>query len=413
MPSRPLHPSPRPRPGHRFRVPIAGAAAGALAVLLTLALLTPLGGAPRAADPDAPVDAAVDTSVDAPINLAANSTNPVTPGDFTGYGFDQCETQSQKNMDAWLAHSPFRAVGVYISGASRFCRTQKNLTPTWVSTQLAKGWRILPITLGPQSTCVGRFPRYGAAIDPTISNAGANGYAAARGQGSAEADSAVAAAQALGIVPGSTLWYDLEGWSNYKDATCRESSLAFLSGWTARIRALGYVSGVYSSAGSGIRILDDARRQGRADVVLPDRIWIARWDGVANTSTSYIAEDGWRPGNRMKQYRGGHNETWGGVTINIDSNYLELGNAAPLRCGGVKVDLANYKKITPTKAKPRQVRALKCLLQEQSLYPGKMSKKYNKKLRAGIHGWQARAGQKVKDKWTKKNWASLLAGGAS
>ncbi|MDQ6523267.1 DUF1906 domain-containing protein [Nocardioides sp. LHD-245] len=405
MPSRPLPPSARPRSGHRFRVPIAGAAAGALAVLLTLALLTPLGGAPRAADPDAPVDT--------PVDLAASSTNPVTPGDFTGYGFDQCETQSQKNMDAWLAHSPFRAVGVYISGASRFCRTQKNLTPTWVATQLAKGWRLLPITLGPQSTCVGRFPRYGAAIDPTINNASAGGYAAARGQGTAEADSAVAAAQALGIVPGSTLWYDLEGWGNYKDATCRESSLAFLSGWTARIRALGYVSGVYSSAGSGIRILDDARRQGRADVVLPDRIWIARWDGVANTSTSYIAEDGWRPGNRMKQYRGGHNETWGGVTINIDSNYLELGNGTPPRCGGVKVNLANYKKITPTKAKPKQVRALKCLLQEQSLYPGKMSKKYNKKLKAGIHGWQARAGQKVKDKWTKKNWASLLAGGAS
>ncbi|MCR1786072.1 DUF1906 domain-containing protein [Nocardioides carbamazepini] len=405
MPSRPFPPSARPRLHRRLRVPIAGAAAGALAVLLTLALLTPLGGTPQAAETDAPVDT--------PVDLAANATNPVTPGDFTGYGFDQCETQSQKNMDAWLAHSPFRAVGVYISGASRFCRTQKNLTPTWVSTQLAKGWRILPITLGPQSTCVGRFPRYGATIDPTISNASAGGYQAARAQGTAEADSAVAAAQALGIVPGSSLWYDLEGWSNYKDATCRESSLAFLSGWTARIRQLGYVSGVYSSAGSGIKILDDARQQGRADVVLPDRIWIARWDNVANTSTSYIAEDGWRPGNRMKQYRGGHNETWGGVTINIDSNYLELGNGSPLRCGGVKVNLANYKKITPSKAKPKQVRALKCLLQEQSLYPGKMSKKYNKKLKAGIHGWQARAGQKVKDKWTKKNWASLLAGGAS
>lgn len=397
MPSRPVFPSARRR---RFRLPLAGTATGVLVVLLALALLGGLGPA-----------SAPETS--APVDLAAKRTNPVTPGDFTGLGFDQCETQSQKNMDVWLAHSPFRAVGVYISGASRFCRTQKNLTPTWVSTQLAKGWRILPITLGPQSSCVGRFPRYGATIDPTIINDAANGYAAARTQGSAEADSAVAAATALGIVPGSTLWYDLEGWSSYKNVTCRESALAFLSGWTARARQLGYVSGVYSSAGSGIRILDDARRQARTDVVLPDRIWIARWDGQANTSTSYIAEDGWRPGNRMKQYQGGHNETWGGVTINIDRNWLELGNAAAVRCGGVKVNLRTYKKVAPRSSKPRQVLALKCLLQEEGFYPGRMTAKYNKRLRTGIRAWQTHAGQKVKDTWGKRNWSSLLAARSS
>ncbi|MBM7516673.1 glycoside hydrolase domain-containing protein [Nocardioides nitrophenolicus] len=393
MPSRPVR-----VPRRRFHLPLLGTGTGVLVVLLAL-VLAPLGGTPTA------------TTTDAPVDLAAKSTNPVTPGNFIGLGFDQCETQSQKNMDTWLEHSPFRAVGVYISGASRFCKTQKNLTPEWVATQLAKGWRILPITLGPQSSCVGRFPRYGAAIDPTIVNDTANAYAAARAQGSAEADSAVAAATALGIVPGSTLWYDLEGWGLSKgNQHCTEPALAFMSAWTARVRQLGYVSGVYSSAGSGIKILDDARLQGRADVTLPDRIWIARWDNVANTSTSYIAEDGWRPGHRVKQYQGGHNETWGGVTINIDRNWLELGDVAGYGCGGVKVSLKTYKKITPRKAKPRQVRALKCLLQGKGLYPGKMSKKYNKKLRAGIHAWQAQAGQKVKDSWTKKNWASLLGG---
>ncbi|GAA1503456.1 glycoside hydrolase domain-containing protein [Nocardioides humi] len=398
MPSRSVPTPVRHRVRPRFRLPVAGTAAGALTVLLALVLLIPEGPAP--AEP--PV-------TDAPVDLAATTTNPVTPGDFTGYGFDQCQTQSQKNMDAWLEHSPFRAVGVYISGNSRFCRDQPNLTPTWVSTQLAKGWRILPITLGPQSTCVGRFPRYGKNIDPTISNDGANGYQAAFKQGKKEAKSAVAAASALGIVPRSTLWYDLEGWSNYKDATCRESALSFLSGWTKKTRKLNYVPGVYSSAGSGIKILDDARIQGRGDVILPDRIWIARWDGVANTSTSYIAEDGWRPGNRMKQYQGGHNETWGGVTINIDSNWLELsddGTAVPQAACATP---AKYKKITPRKSKPKQIRALKCRLQVKGLYPGKMSKKYNKLLRKGIHAWQAQAGQKVKDKWTKKNWASLLS----
>ena len=93
------------------------------------------------------------------------------------------------------------------------------------------------------------------------------------------------------------------------------------------------MSGVYSSAGSGIKMLDDARVQRPGVFTLPDRIWIARWDGVANTSTSYIRSDGWLPGDRMKQYQGGHDEVWGGVRINIDRNYLDLGRGSVARPG--------------------------------------------------------------------------------
>ncbi len=141
----------------------------------------------------------------------AHADNPVTPGNFTGYGFDQCLAPTQKTMTKWLKHSPFLAVGIYISGDSRACRSQPNLTPQWVSKQLNRGWRLLPITLGPQASCQPRFPRYGD--DETINPApGKKGrYWHARQQGSAEATKTVAAAKALGIVPGSTLWYDLEG----------------------------------------------------------------------------------------------------------------------------------------------------------------------------------------------------------
>src|SRR4051794_8549854 len=81
----------------------------------------------------------------------ARAANVVTPGNFTGYGFDQCTAPSQRAMDAWLTGSPYWAVGIYISGDSRGCLSQPNLTPTWVRTQLARGWRLLPITLGPQA----------------------------------------------------------------------------------------------------------------------------------------------------------------------------------------------------------------------------------------------------------------------
>ena len=86
------------------------------------------------------------------------------------------------------------------------------------------------------------------------------------------------AATALGIAPGSTLWYDLEGF-DLANTACRESALSFLSGWTQQIRALGYISGVYSSAGSGIKALDDARVKRPTAYTMPDQIWIARWDG--------------------------------------------------------------------------------------------------------------------------------------
>lgn len=339
------------------------------------------------------------------------------PDDLYGYGFDQCLAPSQATMDRWLQSSPFLAVGIYISGKSRACRSQPQLTPTWVATQRAQGWRLLPITLGPQASCADRFPRY--ADDPTINPSAAGGYAAAKAQGAAEAGDAVGAAGALGIPGGHTLWYDLEAF-DATNVACRESALSFLSGWTEQVRALGFVSGVYSSAGSGIQELDRARQTRSTRFTLPDRIWVARWDGVADTSTSYIAEDGWRPGGRVKQYRGGHDETWGGASINIDSNALELG-APPVRKAkqqcGVQVDFAAYARLRPpvgAKASgPGQVRALQCLLKKKKLYAGKTTGRYNPGTVRAVQRWQARAGLKASPAFNRKAWQTLLATGTT
>jgi hypothetical protein len=350
----------------------------------------------------------------------AADPNPVTPGDFRGYGFDQCLAPTQKAMDVWLEHSPFLAVGIYISGNSRACRSQPNLTKGWVRRQLANGWRLLPLTLGPQASCATRYPKYDD--DPTINpKPGRNGgYSLARKQAKAEANKTVEAAAKLGIVPGSTLWYDLEGF-DVKNTHCRESALYFLSAYTKKMHRLGYVSGVYSSVGSGILMLDDARVERPGAFTLPDRIWLARWDGVPNTSSDYIRDDGWRPGNRMKQYIGGHNETHGGVTINIDSNFIDLGDggtAPPERhCNGVRVDFRDYPKLAPqdgqqeaaTKAEGKRISALKCLLREKGLYAGSKRGRYNDALIDAMHAWQERTGAKVKDVWGRSNWVTLFA----
>lgn len=388
-------------------LPLARRAATAVALsALTVSGLMAVTGSEQATDAAAPVAA------------KARKANVVTPGDFTGFGFDQCQAPSQAKMNRWLRTSPFWAVGIYIAGDSRACRNQTYLNATWVSTQLAKGWRLLPITLGPQASCQPRFPRY--KDDFRISSkANDNGlYAVALRQGRTQAAESVTAAIDLGISAGSTLWYDLEGFDS-NNAKCRESALAFLSGWTEQLHALGYVSGVYSSAGSGIRALDDARVTRPTAFALPDQIWIARWDGIASTSTPYIRDDGWMPRSRVKQYRGGHDETWGKVTINIDSNFLNLGQgsvASPeVHCGGVVIPRAGYQVIRPANGtstpNPVQVKALQCLLQEDGTYAGRIHGRYNGPTAAAANAWQSAHGLPVTPGWTRNDWTALLSAG--
>lgn len=342
----------------------------------------------------------------------AYAENRPTPRNFTGHGFDQCNAPSQQAMDAWLTHSPFWAVGIYTSGASRACREQPNLTPTWVSTQLRNGWRLLPITLGPQASCNPRFPRYGN--DPTIDPRPKNNYRKARRMARAEALSAVAAAKRLGIPPKSTLWYDLEHF-DHTQTRCRDSAMWFLSTWTNVVHKQGYVSGVYSNASSGLAALDDIRVDPPAGFHLPDRIWIARWDGIANTSTPYLREDGWRPGGRMKQYRGDHTETHGGVSINIDSNFLDLGKGSVARpekrrCGGVTISFETYPRLREGATGPH-VAALQCLLRRQKAYTGAVDGTMGPDTVEAVRSLQGTRGLRPTGVVNRKVWMSLHSDG--
>ncbi len=346
--------------------------------------------------------------------LAPAQAVKVTPGNFTGYGFDQCLAPTQSAMDAWLRSSPFWAVGIYVSGDSRACRSQPNLTPEWVKTQRANGWRLLPITLGPQASCNPRFPRY--SDDTTINPRSAHTYRAARAQGRTEATDAVAAAAALGISKRSTLWYDLEAYDIGQTA-CRESAMYFLSAWTKRLHRLGYVSGVYSSAASGIKALDDARVTRPNTFTLPDQIWIARWDLEANTSTSYLRSDGWLPGGRMKQYQGGHNETWGNVTINIDRNWLDLGKGSvagsePEHCGGVRLSWKRYR-VARTGDTGNRVTALQCLLTTRGTYSGALDGVMGEATADAVAAFRSSVGLRPARVAGSRVWTALHAAGST
>jgi hypothetical protein len=207
-------------------------------------------------------------------------------------------------MAAW-ASSPYRALGVYIGGANRAC-SQPNLTPAWVSAQVSDGWRLIPTYVGlqsPTSSCGSC-----AKLSP----------AAAASQGSAAADDAARDADAVGIGPGSPIYFDMEAYT--RTSTSTDATLTFLAAWTSRLHVLGYVSGVYSSSASGVTDLAQSLGSGYTE---PDDIWIANWNGRQSSDDPALPANAWSSHQRLHQYRGGHDETYGGVTINIDNDYVE------------------------------------------------------------------------------------------
>jgi hypothetical protein len=226
---------------------------------------------------------------------------------YTGPGFDACSTPSSATMSAWAA-SPYRAVGIYIGGANEAC-AQTNLTAAWVQQETAAGWTLLPVYVGLQAPSNGCGC---AAI--TASEASA--------QGTAAADDAINQAEAVGIPPGNPLYDDMEAYNRTTANT--DAVLAFLEAWTTELHAHGYLSGIYSSANSGITDLVNEVGTGYVE---PDEIWIADWNDEETTSDPYVPSGDWVNHERLHQYRGGHNETYDGVTINIDSDYVDAGGA--------------------------------------------------------------------------------------
>jgi hypothetical protein len=250
-------------------------------------------------DPSAGSGRAAASAVPAP-RASASAGGSV----FTGLGFDACSAPSAKTMAAW-AGSPYRAIGVYIGGANRAC-SQPNLTATWVSAQVAAGWHLIPTYVGlqaPSSSC---------------SSCAKLTSAQASAQGSAAAIDAVGQAAAVAMGPGSPIYFDMESYSPGGSATA--ATLTFLEAWTEKLHALGYVSGVYSSSASGIADLADQLGSGYVE---PDNLWIANWNGQQSTTDTLVPSSGWSGHQRIHQYRGGHNETYGGETINIDNNYVD------------------------------------------------------------------------------------------
>ncbi|MGN6166885.1 MAG: glycoside hydrolase domain-containing protein, partial [Solirubrobacteraceae bacterium] len=233
---------------------------------------------------------------------------------YTGLGFDTCSVPSSHQMAAWFA-SLYRAVAIQVGGVNASC-AQPNLTKRWVSHEIAAGWHPFPTYAGLQAP----HNRCGCAgISTNTGQANSQGWAAAA--------AAVAHAQRLGIRARNPVYFDMEGYATGGVNT--PAVLAFLSGWTSRLHAAGYVSGVYSSASSGISDLVKKHGTGYAE---PNDIWIADWNGRKTTSDPYVPRGDWAHHHRLHQYRGNSTETYGRVTLTVDDDYLN-GATAKTRDG--------------------------------------------------------------------------------
>ncbi|MFJ2862656.1 glycoside hydrolase domain-containing protein [Kitasatospora sp. NPDC087314] len=228
---------------------------------------------------------------------------------FTGPAFDACSAPPLDTLRAWHGASPYGALGVYVSGAQRACE-QSRLTAEWVHQARALGWRFLPVHVGLQAPCseLSRKPRR---IDP----------AHAVQQGRDEATEAVHALRSLGLDQGSPVYLDIEAYP-MRDPACGQAVVDFAVSWTQTLHTAGYGSGFYSSLDSGIADLAAAARAGSSP--LPDALWYARWDDHADTAGSgALTPDLWSYHQRVHQYHGNVEETYGGATLTIDRNHVD------------------------------------------------------------------------------------------
>ena len=239
-----------------------------------------------------------------PVTYPAASSATRAQGRF----FDTCTAPSLAALAAWRGTSPYTGVNIYFGGRNRGC-AQPNLTGSWVRSASTAGWSLVPTYVGDQPFCVfGSKPyRYAAS------------GAAARG--SADGVDAVARARSLGLLPGSALYADVEHYDR-SNASCVTAVRTYVSEWTRALHRSGYLAGVYVHQDSGLR--DLAGSYISTTLARPDAVWMARWDNLATlTGWTTAGNTLWAEWQRAKQYRGDHVETWGGVSLNIDSDIIK------------------------------------------------------------------------------------------
>ncbi len=235
--------------------------------------------------------------------------------------FDICALPSKYDMQLWWNQSPYRTIGIYLGGSVKANCGGWTLNREWLTAADQLGWTFIPIWVGPQPlSFYNTVPE-----DPGKIISGDIGTAYL--QGRSEANAAVAKARELGFQNDLIIYYNVEPYrrTDYEVSQSeRDATASFISGWVAQMHDTGNKAGVYgapinSFMSDWTRIVD-----------VPDDVWTADWyrnkSGYDPTITVWDCEclDGfWINHQRIYQYVGEVNETWGNNTMRIDVDVVD------------------------------------------------------------------------------------------
>ncbi len=248
------------------------------------------------------------------VRYSVNDRNLSTYSDKPA--FDKCNIPTLSQLQRWWDGSPYYSINLYMGGVSRYCDNEE-LTEDWVSGAADQGWTFIPTWVGPQAPC----SRWREKMTANINQA----YA----QGRSEALAAAAAAEELGLLAHSPIYYDLESYNNANSSmplsTCRAIVKEFMRGWTAGLWEKEFRSGIYGSPCTSY--MADFHSINPP----PDDIWHAHWllpyqfrENVTVWGAACgLTDELWADRQRIRQYSGGHKEAWGGVSMSIDSNIAD------------------------------------------------------------------------------------------
>lgn len=230
-------------------------------------------------------------------------------------GFDTCVAPPAHLLATWWDKSPYRWLNVYLGGVSMFHTCGgKNLTPEWVRTVYEQGWSFLPTWVGLQAPCAAQHAVMSR--DATVSYA----------QGQFEAAAAIEAADRLGFSGRTPIYFDMEHFNptrknGSRDTGCIQAVNAFLDGWNDELSAHNHLAGVYASASNYPVLVSSTMTVPLVAWIAGGATWAEKYDAQCSVyGNRYVSDAYWNPHQRIYQYTGGHNETYGHKTWNIDSD---------------------------------------------------------------------------------------------
>jgi photosystem II stability/assembly factor-like uncharacterized protein len=236
-------------------------------------------------------------------------------------------------MQQWWDYSPYQVFNLYLGGISFAC-SKNPLDALWARKVADQGWTYILTWVGPQAPCT------------TYSNKISENNNTAYNEGKQEAQAAAEAAYNLGFYGNKIIYYDIEAYPN-ASSTCRTAVRYFIRGWTERLHQLGFKAGGYGSPCSSYQTDWDSNEPP------PDDVWIATlnknyYDPNATVwNVPCLSNNLWDNHQRIHQYAGTHTETWGEITIYIDSNVLDgeitaldmNDNTSKATSAGTKIDV--------------------------------------------------------------------------